>query len=364
MNIKVKTNEDLGFDAFFNSAYHESRVEGAAVARVTAVRRGHYRLKNSEGEYMGKITGKQIFTARSSEDYPVIGDWVIITEVTHDQAVITSVLPRKTVVKRTKGENGDVQIIGANIEVVFVVESVDRDFNPNRFERYFALVRAGGAMPVAVLNKSDLISQEELDARCNYMRERFDSTDVLTTSIKNQDGLNSLRRFVKKGLTYAFLGSSGVGKSSLINVLLGEEKIETGQISARSERGCHTTTSREMYFLDEGGIVIDNPGIREVGTLEASDELHQVFAKIDSYAWKCKFVNCTHVHEPGCAVIAAVESGEMDRDQYGNYVKLKKEAAYTDMTVHEKHMKDRKFGRMVRTVKRDMKMKRYKNYDM
>src|SRR3989339_1170076 len=330
-------------------------------ARVTTEYKGAYKVKNEHGEFLAKVTGKRIFDALSREDYPAVGDWVIIEELPEQQAVIKKILPRKTVIKRMHkdrsriGGKNETQIIATNIDVAFVVESVDRDFNLNRFERYFAIAKDGGVKPTIILNKIDLISKEELDIKLAQVKNRFNDVDFIPTSIITDEGLSELKMYMKKGKTYCFLGSSGVGKSSLINKLLGENIIKTENISISTGKGKHTTTNREMYFLENGAIVVDNPGMREVGMTNANEGIDNLFDEIMILAKNCKYVDCIHIHEPGCKVLSAVKSGELDKDKYLNYVSLKREVEHYEMTKLEKREKDKQFGKFVKNAKKELK---------
>lgn len=354
-------NEKFGYDSFFEGGRQESRLGGFSVARIVAEHKGAYNIINEKGEFLAKITGKQMFKASSRENYPAVGDWVAVTELDAEKAVIHGILPRKTIIKRKFGDRNktgnktEVQIIGANIDVAFVVESIDRDYNLNRFERYFVLARDGGVQPAIILNKIDLISKEELDSKRTEIKSRFEDVDVILTSIISEECLEELSKYILPGKTYCFLGSSGVGKSSLINKLIGENLIKTGEISSYSDRGKHVTTGRQMYFLENGGIVIDNPGMREVGMTDASAGIDSLFDEITALAKDCKYDDCTHIHEPGCAVLAALKSGELEQGKYDNYINLKKEVEYYEMSSFEKREKDKKFGKFLKQVKKDLK---------
>jgi len=363
--MNTMTLEDLGYDDFFESKRARRGAEDVRVARVIAQARGGYRVKDADGEYVAKVTGKRMHTASSREDYPAVGDWVELSDVAGGQAVIWDILPRKTVIRRKSVGKGngyegksDVQIIATNVDVAFVVEAVDRDYNLNRIGRYCAIARDGGVRPAVILNKTDLISEEERAAKVAEIRGRFGDIDVMTTSVATGEGVDTVRDALEKGKTYGFLGSSGVGKSSLVNRLLETDGIRTGAIGSRSERGKHVTTAREMYFLANGGIVIDNPGMREVGLPDAEAGIEESFDEIASLAENCRFADCTHEHEPGCAVLAALESGAIDRDMYANYIGLRKEAEHYGMTGFERRRKDRDFGKFMKNAKKDLK--RYK----
>ncbi|HPN54990.1 MAG TPA: ribosome small subunit-dependent GTPase A [Candidatus Moranbacteria bacterium] len=367
MNTELKI-EDLGWDDFFVANQKKLGLDSFKVARVIAQHKGAYKIKNADGEFLAKITGKQMFSATSREDYPAVGDWVVITEADKEQAVIKSILPRKTVMKRKYGdknkigEKNETQIIAANIDVAFVIESVDRDYNLNRIERYFAIANDGNIKPAVILNKTDLIGEEELKTKIDEIKNRLADADVIATSTLTNEGLSELENYITKGKTYCFLGSSGVGKSSLINKLLGEEIIKTKDIGAASGRGRHTTTGREMYFLSDGGIVIDNPGVREVGMTDAGAGVDNLFDEITALAKNCKFVDCTHTQEPGCKVLEALESGQLDRNRYANYISLKKETEYFEMSDFEKKEKDRRFGKFVKTMKKGLRETGHKDF--
>lgn len=353
---------DLGYHAFFGPDRNKLKSGGFSVARVVVEYKGAYKIRNANGAYFAKITGKQMFKASSREDYPAVGDWVAITELGAGRAVIHEVLPRRTMIKRKYSGKNETQIIAANIDVAFAVESVGRDYNLNRFERYFAIANDGGVKPAIILNKIDLISREELDSKLAQLKNRFSDADVIPTSTMTDEGLNELRAHISSGKTYCFLGSSGVGKSSLINKLLGENIIKTEEISLSTGKGKHATTSREMYFLENGGIVIDNPGMREVGMTDASAGIDNLFDEITVLAGKCKFIDCTHAHEPGCKVLSALKSGTLDKGKYFNYINLKKEAEHYEMTELEKREKNREFGKFIKKAKGELKKHGHKDY--
>ncbi|MEW6554147.1 MAG: ribosome small subunit-dependent GTPase A [Actinomycetota bacterium] len=347
--------EDLGYNAFFESGREEQGLDGYALARVTAEHKGAYGVRDTHGEYLATVTGRWMHEARAREDYPAVGDWVALTDTGGGRAVIHGVLPRKTVLERKYSGRQETQVIAANIDIAFVVEATGGGFSMNRAERYLALARDGGIRPVVVLNKVDLIAEAEVEAMVSRLRERFRGTDIIKTSAVLENGPGEMAALVSRGTTCCLLGPSGVGKSTLINRLLGEDAIRTDAVSARTGKGKHTTTVRQMYFLAGGGILIDNPGVREIGMTDAQAGIEGAFSEITMRGRDCRFADCTHVHEPGCAVREAITRGELDGDMYENYLKLSREAEYYEMTSLEKRRKDRDFGRFIKRAKKDLK---------
>jgi len=330
-------------------------------ARVIAEHKGVYKVKNENGEFLAKVTGKQMFDALSREDYPAVGDWVIIDELLENLAVIKEILPRKTIIKRKQVGKESVQIIATNIDVAFIVESVGRDYNLNRFERYFSLAKDGGVKPVVVLNKIDLISNDELQVVLAQLKDRFPDIGVIPTSVVEDSDLSELKDYIESDKVYCFLGSSGVGKSSLINKLIGKDVIKTENVGSHSARGVHATTSRQMYFLparaggESGGVVVDNPGMRQVGMADVSEGIDTNFDEITKLSPECKYNDCTHTHEKSCKVLSAIESGEIAKDKYLNYLSLKKESNYYEMSEINKRQKERSFGKFISGAKKSLK---------
>ncbi|MBI5779627.1 MAG: ribosome small subunit-dependent GTPase A [Planctomycetes bacterium] len=349
--------EDLGYGPFFESHRQALGLDADGVARVIAEYKEAYRVKNIAGECLARISGRQMFKAVTREDYPCVGDWVAITRRNTAEAVIHKLLPRQTILRRKHTNKSGAQVIGANIDVAFIIESLDGDYNLNRFERYFAMVDEGHIRPVVVLNKTDLISDTELGLKTAQLENRFKGIDVISISAATGRGLAGLTAYIKPGRTYCFLGSSGVGKSSLINKLLGTDNIRTNAINIVTGQGRHTTASREMYFLPNGGMVIDNPGMKEIGLTDADAGIDSVFEDIIALSAGCRYKNCSHTNEAGCAVLAALATGRLDQAKYSNYARLRKEAGYYRMTELEKRRADRKFGRFVKNAQQQLKKK-------
>jgi ribosome biogenesis GTPase / thiamine phosphate phosphatase len=356
--MKIK---DLGYNSFFEKERKSLGLGDLAVGRVIFESKGAYKVKNEKGEFLAKVTGKQMFEAQSREDYPAVGDFVVIEELNKEQAVIRAILSRLTVIKRKfgdknkAGEKNEIQIIATNIDIAFVIESVDRDFSLNRFERYFAIAKDGGVEPAIILNKVDLISEKDLQDKIEKIKNRFPNIDFIQTSTINGGGLEELKKYIKKSKTYCFLGSSGVGKSSLINKLIEESVIKVGKVSEFSGRGKHTTTARQMHFLENGGIVIDNPGMREVGMADFGKGIDELFDEIADLGQGCKYKDCTHVHEDGCKVLEALNSGELDAEKYANYINLKKESEFFELNSVGRREKDKEFGKFVNKMKKVLK---------
>jgi ribosome biogenesis GTPase / thiamine phosphate phosphatase len=351
-NIKL---EDLGYSDFFEQNRGSVINSDLTPARIIAEHKELYFVRNDISVFSAKITGRMMHQASSRDDYPAVGDWVLIKALAKKQARIHGILPRKTVLKRKSVDGSEAQIIASNIDIVFVVQALDRDYNLNRFERYFTLAESGNIRPVIVLNKTDLISNIDLEARLTEIKDRFKDAHVYTTSIAAGTGIADLKKDIKKGLTYCFVGSSGVGKSSIINALLGEDLIKTGEINYQSNRGRHVTTHRELFVLEYGGLLIDNPGLREIGLLDSSAGMNDVFSDIYDLSKKCRYLDCTHQYEPGCAVLDAAKNGALNNDKYKNYLRLFRENDYNTMTSLEKREKDRKFGKFLKTAKKQIK---------
>ena len=266
--------------------------------------------------------------------------------------LIHAVYPRKTIIERQAiGTQDEKQIIATNIDVAFIVQAVDRDFNINRIERYLTICYTAKVAPVIVLNKIDLIDATELETLVAKVQARIKDVPVITISNQNLSGFEELKNNIQKGKTYCLLGSSGVGKSTLLNTLSGKQVMKTNAISASTNKGRHITSHRELLVLENDGIIVDNPGMREVGIADAAEGLDVTFDNILRLSKNCKFKDCTHTTETGCAVLAGVASGEIDEQAYENYMKLEREKAHFESTTAERRAKDKNFGKMVKHYK-------------
>ncbi|MGE3063908.1 MAG: ribosome small subunit-dependent GTPase A, partial [bacterium] len=257
----------LGYTDYFHEFAESAEFKGCHPARVIAEHRGLYIVNSGSGELSAKVTGNMIFSASSREDYPAVGDFVLIETVDNEHAAIKGVMPRRTILKRKMvGKEFDMQIIATNIDTAFIIQAPDRDYNLNRIERYMALARSGEIETAIILNKTDIADRLDLENKMNELKERFPGTAIYGTSFVTGEGIEKLSADIKSAHTYCFIGSSGVGKSSIINMLLGNKVMKTGEKSV--ERGKHVTTHRHLFILANGGLLIDTPGMREIAPLE------------------------------------------------------------------------------------------------
>ncbi len=350
---------DLGYNEKLEKARLETEVGEFELGRIVAEHKERYSVRTAKGEFEAEITGNLRFTAKGREDFPAVGDWVALTIYEPDFAIIHRILPRYSLIKRQAvGQFGEVQIIAANIDSAFIVQAVDRDFSINRLERYLTICYSSKVKPVIVLSKIDLIEPARLTEIIANIKARIADVPVLAISNETQSGYEAVRGFIVKGQTYCLLGSSGVGKSTLLNNLCGQRVMKTETISVSTNRGRHITTHRELIVLDNGGILIDNPGMREVGIADSSNGLEITFDRILEIGQNCKFKDCTHTHESGCAVMAAVEKGAIDRASYENYLKMHREKIHFEMTTAERRQRDKVFGKMLKNYQKDRRNNR------
>ena len=275
-------------------------------------------------------------------------------------ALIHKILPRFSTIKRQAvGQFGEIQIIATNIDYAFLVQAADRDFNINRLERYLTLCNSSKVSPIIVLSKIDLINEQQITDILEHIKARIKDVPVIAISNESHDGYDKVKAIIEKGKTYCLLGSSGVGKSTLLNNLSGTTIMQTGAISESIQRGKHVTSHRELIVLENGGILVDNPGMREVGIADSASGLEMTFDTIVGLAKNCKFIDCTHTNEVGCSVLEAIEQGEIDKASYENYLKMEREKAHFESTVAERRKKDKAFGKFLKNYKKDMKKNKY-----
>ena len=351
---------DLGYDNWFEEKRAELALPECTIARVTRVDRDRYLVRNEQDEVQAEHTGKLLFSADSSQDLPCVGDWVFVQY--HNDgtlAIIHDLLPRRTFLRRkSAGDKVEYQMIASNIDVAFIMQSCDLNFNLRRMERYLVMANEGHVEPVILLSKSDLVSAEELEKRTSEIRDAHINAMIIAFSSKTETGLEIVRQALQQGKTYCLLGSSGVGKTTLLNQLLGCEAFETNPVRERDSRGRHTTARRQMTVLDNGALLVDTPGMRELGLMGVGASIEDSFFDIHELSKHCRFNDCTHSVEVGCAILAAVQSGSLVEARYQSYMKLIKESQFHEMTYVERRKKDRQFGRMIKTAMQQLKKRK------
>ncbi len=320
--------EDLGWTPRLEEAFANHRAAGLTPARVSREHTHIYSVLTGGTERLARVAGRIRYQAEARSDYPAVGDWVAIElPPSGGDARIKAILPRfSRFSRRSAGDPTEEQVVAANIDVVFLVSGLDNDFNPRRIERYLLTAWESGASPVVVLNKADLAT--DLEALIADAEQAAQGTPVHAVSAKQPESLDVLRSYLGRGRTAALLGSSGVGKSSIANALIGEQRLATREVRARDSRGRHTSTSRQMVLLPGGGILIDTPGMRELQLWDTGEALVNAFADVEALAESCRFRDCRHRSEPGCAVHGAVADGRLPPERLDSYHKLQDEQAY------------------------------------
>jgi ribosome biogenesis GTPase / thiamine phosphate phosphatase len=320
--------QDLGWDAYFEAAWNERNDDGCVPARVVSQQRGLWRVIGDFAECWAEPSGSFRKEADAGGDWPAVGDWIRVElHAEHTMALIQGVLPRRSkFVRKVAGKQIAEQVMAANVDLAFIVAALDGDFNIRRIERYIAQCWESGARPVVVLNKADACPEpQELIAGIEGIAM---GVPALLVSAKTGEGFDELVATFRKGQTIVLLGSSGVGKSTLVNRLLEEERQATHAVRESDSRGRHTTTSRQLFVLPSGAMIIDTPGLRELQLWNASEGVSQTFADVDELAAQCKFRDCLHKDEPGCAVRASIEAGELDAGRLENKRKLQREQEF------------------------------------
>jgi ribosome biogenesis GTPase len=351
--------EDLGYNDEIENFRMQHNLENFEIGRVISEHRDRYIIKTINGELEAEITGTMRFNAKNREDFPAVGDWVTLTTHESDFAIIHNILPRFSTIKRQAiGQFGEVQIMATNIDYAFLVQAVDRDFNINRLERYLTICNSSKVKPIIILTKTDLIDEIQIKEILNSIKTRIKNVPVIPISNETKEGYEAINAIIEKGKTYCMLGSSGVGKSTLLNNLSGKRLMRTDAISLSTNKGKHVTSHRELIILENGGILIDNPGMREVGIADTASGLETTFDRIVKLSGNCRFKDCTHTNEKGCSVLEAVEKGEIDKASYENYLKMEREKTHFESTIEKKRKKEKDFGKMVKNYKKDINRKK------
>ncbi|MFA6980205.1 MAG: ribosome small subunit-dependent GTPase A [Ignavibacteriaceae bacterium] len=344
--------EKLGFDKWYNDNIDLSKIGEHQIARIVTVNKKNYIISNGKDEVLAELTGKFMFNIDSPLDFPTVGDWVEVQLFDDDSfAVIHNIFPRKTLLKRkTSGKKVDYQLIAANIDTAIIIQSLDHNYNLRRLERYLVMINESNITPVIFLSKSDLIDAGEIQQKVNDIYKIAPEIKMAVFSNTSLSDIENIKSYFTPFKTFCLLGSSGVGKTTLLNNLIHQDLYKTKPIREKDGRGRHTTTRRELIVLENGAIVVDNPGMRELGMISIESGLDETFNEIAALADQCRFKDCTHTIEEGCAILKGKDEGVIPDERYRNYIKMYKESLYHEMSYLEKRQKDKKFGKYVHSV--------------
>ncbi len=351
--------EKIGFNEWFQSKFSSYSADEFKVARVFQVNKSNYLISDGQKEIIAEPSGKFMFVSDSTLSLPTVGDWVVVQYFDEDtHAIIHDILPRKSLLKRKyPGKNIDFQLLAANIDYALIIQGADKDYNINRLERYLVMVNESNITPVFLLNKCDLISEIRLAEITESIKQLNYNFEFIPFSNVTGFGYESVLEIFSPAKSYCMLGSSGVGKTTLLNKLLGEDILKVNAVREKDGKGKHTTTNRSIFSLTNGSLIIDTPGLRELANFDVETGFSETFEEILSIAKSCRFSDCTHSHENECAVLKAVDESIISKDRYKNFIKIQKETRFYEMSYLEKRRKDKEFGKMVKQIMKNKKKK-------
>ena len=358
-NVTVKI-EQLGFNKWFLDRVDPAKLIDHHIARVITVNKDSYTINDGNGDVSAEVTGKLLFSADSQLDYPATGDWVIAQYYDKNSfAIISEIVPRKSVLKRkTSGKKVEFQLIATNIDTGLIVQSLDTNYNLRRLERYLVMINESDIEPVILLSKSDLLPVGEIDKKVAEIHSLVPDIRVVPFSNEDNTSLKLVMELLVPWKTYCLLGSSGVGKTTLVNNLSNEVRLKTHSVRKKDGKGRHITTRRQLISLKNGAMIIDTPGMRELGNFAVDTGIHSTFDEIADLSKQCLYNDCSHTQEQGCSILDALKNGIISQERYQNFVKLNKESAFYEMSFLEKKRKDKKFGKFVKTVMKNKKYRR------
>ena len=353
---------DIGWNKNIDAKYQKLGINNVILGRVIFHSGKQYKIITTEGEITANLSNSYINSIKSKSELPSVGDWVCLKQIDEFRPFqIIKLIPRKNKLSRkVSGTKSEEQIIASNIDIVFIVTSADQDFNIRRLERYLAIINEIGAQPIIILNKIDI--NNDYKQYILEIKKNLPEITKLSISAKTMENIDEVKQFIKPGITIVLVGSSGVGKSTLINNLLGYKRQAVGKIREKDSKGKHVTTSRELIMMPNGGMLIDNPGLRELQLWSSELGISKTFEDIDELSRQCRFTNCTHNTEPGCIVKKAIEIGQISQERVDSYKKLLREQEYLNnrKNTYEKRKKDRKLGKIYRQGK---SIRKYKGND-
>jgi ribosome biogenesis GTPase len=349
------TLRDLGWNDDFEKAFNEASKDGWVPGRLIRETKINFSALLDNAEEVDCVVGGKVWHGASCDaELPAVGDWVAIElgAGENDEHIIRARLPRKTCFSRkAPGKSSEEQVMAANVDIVVVVTDAGSDFNLRRMERYFTIIQKSGARCVVLVNKSDLFGAEVNEKASQEIQELAPDSEVYVTSATRHEGLEVLKSYLKTGITLTLVGSSGVGKSTLVNQLLGEEWLWTGEVNGVTGKGRHTTVARELVVLEEGGMLVDNPGIREVQMWTDEDTLRDSFADVEELTNLCKFRDCKHQGDKGCAIEVAVKAGDLDLARYQGFLRLDEEIEELNFRRKKRQMIVERWGKRNNRVK-------------